>query len=758
MGGEARALYEALRALEHRAKVAQGTGYSRREIERVLKAEPYKVVFDSRRISTWLPQNPDKAQVPRTVDAVWPLVQLWSYWAGDRTPSRRFWSDLVEAAQSNRSPESAASQPPGWPMTKVIDPFTLGVHRAIDVVSPAAEAELPVLPTYVKRAHDEQLHQILKRAVGGQSAIAMLVGGSSTGKTRACWEVIHAFPAGWRLWHPIDLTNPEVFLKELTLVAPRTVIWINESQHYLFTPTSALGERVSVALRELLRDHERAPVLVLGTIWPEYFNTLTTSPAPGAVDPHPHARALLTGMDIPVPTTFTGIDMDTLKAKDHNDARLFHAIRFAEDGHITQYLAGTPALLERYRTAPAIAQALIHAAMDARRLGHSFALTGNFLAHAAPSYLTDQQWSEAGDDWLEQGLAYTAKPCRGARGPLTRIRPRPGAPVPPQPLYRLADYLDQHARGARTFLCPPDGFWAAARYGATTDDLIALARAAQKRWRNRYAAQLYRQAANAHRTDALLALALIHEESGDYTGAEHLYSDVANSGNAAGFWGLAQLSMKMGDHAKAESRIRQAAEVGHGEALLTLARMQEEAGNTFEAERLYRQAADTGNNVALRALARIRKQAGDHVEAERLTQRAARGVQTFRRRSLADIQQRLGGKVEAERRFREYVTAGDSHALSILAEMREDAGDHIEAENLAYQAAEDGSTEALIALIGIRYNAGNQKDAERLAWQAANAGDAEGLKEIARIRGEDPYWRQMLQFGLEADGCVSDPW
>ena len=90
-----------------------------------------------------------------------------------------------------------------------------------------------------------------------------------------------------------------------------------------------------------------------------------------------------------------------------------------------QFLAGAPELLARYRNAPPAARALIEAAMDARRLGMGAGLPQAFLEAAAPGYLTDDQWDALGEDWLEQALAYTAVPCKGARGPLTRIRPRP---------------------------------------------------------------------------------------------------------------------------------------------------------------------------------------------------------------------------------------------------------------------------------------------------------------------------------------------
>jgi hypothetical protein len=96
----------------------------------------------------------------------------------------------------------------------------------------------------------------------------------------------------------------------------------------------------------------------------------------------------------------------------------------ARDRELIQFLAGAPELLVRYRNAPPAARALIHAAMDARRLGTGIGLPQAFLDASAPGYLT-AEWDGLREDWLEKALAYTADPCKGAHGPLTRIRPRP---------------------------------------------------------------------------------------------------------------------------------------------------------------------------------------------------------------------------------------------------------------------------------------------------------------------------------------------
>ena len=380
--------------------------------------------------------------VPVTAVAGLPAADHWCQQLGVAGPDTlpvlsRQASSLVGQRRPARN--SAA----GWPLGEVTDPFALEVHRPVQPDDP--HEDLPVLPAYVPREHDAELARVVQAAAEGSSEIAVLVGGSSTGKTRACWEALQLLrdrPEPWRLWHPIDPSRPDAALRELPSIGPRTVVWLNEAQFYLDVPDGGLGERVAAGLRELLRDPARAPVLVLATLWPQFWYGLTGRPEGGA-DPHAQARELLDGHDITVPAAFTTARQQQLSQA--GDARLAQAAAGAQDGQVIQFLAGAPELLARYRNAPPAAAALIHAAMDARRMGSGIGLPQAFLAAAAPGYLTDTEWDALGEDWLEQALAYTAQPCKGVRGPLTRIRPRPARSRPPGP--HSGDSDDQLAGG-----------------------------------------------------------------------------------------------------------------------------------------------------------------------------------------------------------------------------------------------------------------------------------------------------------------------
>ena len=175
------------------------------------------------------------------------------------------------------------------------------------------------------------------------------------------------------------------------------------------------------AVSAILRRSGRvsSAVLVLATLWPNHWATLTTRTDP---DRHAQARELLDGHDIRVPDAFSETELKALAEHSAEDPRLREAVRYAADGQVTQYLAGVPVLMHRYTHAPPITKALIHAAMDARRLGAGPHLPLALLADAAPGYLTDTEWEQTGEDWLERALEYVTTPCNGIPGILVPIK------------------------------------------------------------------------------------------------------------------------------------------------------------------------------------------------------------------------------------------------------------------------------------------------------------------------------------------------
>ncbi|MFE1876791.1 tetratricopeptide repeat protein [Streptomyces sp. NPDC059496] len=650
----------------------------------------------------------------------------------------------------------------------------------------------------MRRAHDLALAEAVEAVAAGDSRMLILVGSSSTGKTRACWEAVQPLAAqGWWLWHPYDPTRAEAALADLKQVAPRTVVWFNEAQHYFGHPQA--GERIAAALHSLLTCPDRRPVLVLGTLWREYADSYAAQPQPDGLDPHSRVRELLAGRTVPVPDAF---DQDALNKAEGlargGDRLLADALTRADgNGRVAQDLAGAPELLRRYEHGTPPARALLEVAMDARRLGAGLHLPQAFLMDAATDYLTDHDYDELTDDWAQTAFVNLARPGHGKQAPLRRTNPRPlrhppGAPVKataPAPgvgmAFRLADYLEQHGRITRQRLCPPASFWHAAHTHLAADDLNNLSLAAEQRYRLRWAHDLSQRAADEGDADAWIHLADLRMRAKDLEGAEALARQAADAGNPDALTQLARIREAAGDLKGAEAFAQQAAAEGRTNALTHLAGMRERDGDLEGAEAFAQQAVAAGDTYALTHLARIRERAEDLEGAEAFAQQAADAGHADALTLLADLRMRAEDLEGAEAFARKAAGAGRAYVLTHHARKRGEAGDLDAAETLARQAADaghlirlvqlrravavgdleggeafarqaaaEGYTDALTHLAQMREAAGDLKGAEDFAQLAATAGDTDALTHLARIReraedleGAEDFARQAAASG-----------
>ncbi|MGW2027389.1 hypothetical protein [Streptomyces decoyicus] len=422
----------------------------------------------------------------------------------------------------------------------------LGVHLAIHgTATPDADSAF-VLPKYLERDHDRKLRDHLVRSARSEQATIVLVrGGSCTGKTRTAFEAVRASLSDWQLVFPKNAKRLLALL-DADALAPRTVLWLNEAQNFL---TRTDGEEAAAALHSRLE--QPGPVVILGTLWPEYHRDLTATPQPGqhTKDTHPSARALLDqAVLIDVPASFT-----TEVLKDQRvgrDPSLAAATRTSTDGRITQTLAAGPQLVDHYEhpTKPhgPYGQAIVTAAMDARRLGHTSPLPAALLQAAAPAYLTEQQRSAADPDtWFNGALDYAREKVRGVAAALELVA-NPEDMGALSDVYHLSDYLDHHARTARRGVVPPESFWTAVRdHAANMADLNAVALAARGWKRYRIAASLYWRAVDAGDTEAMRHLVWLRERVGDWEGAERLARQAEGAGDT---WVLRKLWYERGEY------------------------------------------------------------------------------------------------------------------------------------------------------------------------------------------------------------------
>ena len=274
-----------------------------------------------------------------------------------------------------------AFEVPDTPISS-LDAYDLGVHPA--VLPEEHDADRPGLTPYLRRSHDTKLdNDIMQAAAGGRSIFAVLVGQSTTGKTRALFEALNREPAvrDWPLFRPADDGELAALLTQQR-IGPRTALWLNETQQYLF-PES--GPEAARLLARLLTGTKG--IIVVGAMWVEYWNDLTRKGAAG--DPYAAARELLEGSAhrIDVADHLEEAEVQGLAALGVSDRRLAAAVAAAgTGGQVIQNLTGGPELFARYVDGglfSPIEHALITAALDARRLGHESPLPADLLTAGA---------------------------------------------------------------------------------------------------------------------------------------------------------------------------------------------------------------------------------------------------------------------------------------------------------------------------------------------------------------------------------------
>ncbi|MEV7095480.1 hypothetical protein AB0M80_21810 [Amycolatopsis sp. NPDC051045] len=424
-----------------------------------------------------------------------------------------------------------------------------GVHAAIQTAQPSehtqSEPSQDELPLYVPRDFDADLRTKLTRA-GQQGGFVLLVGDSSVGKTRALFEAVQAVVPDWWLLHPRDA---EV-LREFALhPAGRTVVWLDELQDYLdFAGGVPAGQ-----VRELIA----AGVVLVATCWPGEHSKRVALPEDGQPDPCANDRRLLGLADVlHVPPVFSA--HERRRAEDLADTD--HRIRVAldtPDAGFTQVMAAGPELIRHWNQAPPYAQAVITAALDARRVGAHAPLTRNYLADAAPGYLNERDVATAPPYWLDNALDYATRLLHGATAALAPVPASMGTVAG----YRVADYLHQHALLARRCEPLPDTAWGALLRHHHPDDTNRLADNAQRRGRGR-----------DH--DAIA-----------------LYQELADRDDDFPAFRLADLLFEQGE----VEQLRARADNGDGHAAVRLAELLVERGQVDELEREV--AAGTTNAV-----------------------------------------------------------------------------------------------------------------------------------------------------------------
>ncbi|MFC4588498.1 S1 family peptidase [Sphaerisporangium corydalis] len=657
-----------------------------------------------------------------------PLDVVASYWPPlrdllERSPYAPAAHEPVPPAPARWDPDIAAPR-----RLADADPIGLGVHRAISV-----EPEIGTdpegggagdLPVFVVRDHDRRLRRSLERARSA-SRMIVLVGGSSTGKTRSAYEGVRDQLGAWDLIHPF--TSDELIA---TLRSrqdhPRTILWLNEGQIYF---DGARGEAAAESVRRALT--RPGPVVVVTTMWPDYWFAFTRPPAPGAPDPHRQIRELLDlAVRVDVPERFGEQDLAAAARLAGEDARIASALESSAHGHgLTQILAGGLDLIHRWENASnPYGRALITAAIKLRHLGHQDAISPALLRDAGTLELTGPQLAGAPGTWFEDAVAYASQPVKGAIAPLTATAPAVGQTRG----YELADYLFYYGRASHRTGPPADALWdVLARHTSQPDDLNRLGAAAANRARYRHAALLWRAAL------------------------------VRGSGET--FWSLRRLLLRAGRTGEAEE-VLSLAPVVDRTTLPTLIGLLQRAGRPDRARDLLREAADAGDTGAARRLAVLLVQSGRRQEGERELRRAAATGDRDAARLMASLLERTpppeqtpseqtpsgetpsdrtppggapsSGRANPGRAARHGHTraAASAHEMAVFLFR---TGREEDAERLLRESAASGDHDAAHLLASLLLRADRRADAETLLRETAGRGDPAAAHRLKAMTPQD---------------------
>jgi hypothetical protein len=371
------------------------------------------------------------------------------------------------------------------------------------------------LPAYIRRPHDERLRVILAPPVAG-SRLVVVRGEPGAGTTRAAWEAVADVLAEWPLEYP--RTAAALAARLEAGIPAGTVLWLGELGRY------ADADDGAAALNRLGDLLDEDGYLVVTTIWPWQWDTYSAAVGAGrgAGDPAWLAGRMLARLDelsfnppssispdygggfLDVPARFTAAEL--AEAAGSGDPALAAAAAAAgPDGQVTQYLAGIPGLLHRYAGpgGDPRGRAILTAAMDATRLGHTGPLPASLLEQAS---------------LLGQAAAGSLPGTPAAAGRESGLA---AVPAGEGAGYRLAGALDQYGRRARQDQAGTAALWhaliahaAGAGTGAGTGllDTTRLGQAARDRGLYRYAAALWTAAASRGSADAAARLvSLLHE-------------------------------------------------------------------------------------------------------------------------------------------------------------------------------------------------------------------------------------------------------
>ncbi|MGW8876663.1 tetratricopeptide repeat protein [Streptomyces mirabilis] len=630
------------------------------------------------------------------------LVAAWAPLVKARTEALA--ARATRAAERDAQAEEALSRLPTLKgrvplVADVTDRALLDIHEAIplpgDILIDIDQDLSSELPTYVPRDIDADLRTALE-ARSKTGGFVLLVGPAASGKTRCAYEAIRSALPHWRLFMPGDAATVTELVSSGTDLK-HSVLWLNETQDFLTGPDRLKASTV----RRLLADTAR-PVILIGTIWPTTYDQLRT-PATSSdgesgevEDLNRDAREVLKLARRFLLGTWSDQEWERAEELASIDPRIGQATRHRGQMGLAQMLSAAPELIHRWEQADnPLSQAVITAAVVARRCGHPAAVTAAIIEGLAEEFLTDAERVAADGPWMTEALKWACSPVHNGGGiaPLQAV----GAVLGQIDGYRISDILVDHEASTApvTDRQITPRVWERLTDLATPEACDSIGNAAYFAGMPAHARAAWERAAGTGDADPMSSLGLLLREMGDLDGAGPWLQRAAEAGNTAAMNNLGSLLTEQGDSDAARTWFARAVDAGVTTAMWNLGVLLSDEGDVEGARAWWQRAADGGHPLAMYNLGVYQhKEQGDLDGAITWWQLAAEAGHALAMSNLGSLLAMRGDTEGARTWFIRAVEAGVVGAMYNLGVLLRDQGDLDGAITWWQLASEAGDSEA----------------------------------------------------------------
>ena len=626
----------------------------------------------------------------------------------------------------------------------------LGIHRSIPL-GPGHLPELSAeLPTYTERDLDDDLDSWLS-SKQQSSGFALIVGSAASGKTRTAYESILRSLPDWHLLVPQSASELSDLL-ETGIRLQRTVIWLNELQHFLGSD----GFSVSF-IRRLITDPGQS-VIIIGTIWTSWYEQLTSFESNGDIDTRTDAYEILTLLAdrFDLASSFSKSEWQRLSDKVAIDPRLQEVFENKDSGNPPELLAAAPELMHRWRNSGnPYGGAALSAAIAIRCCGLSGPLDIRLITAVGSTLLTPQQRAAIRADWIDGALDWACEPVRGDIAPLARVGKAPGVVDG----ITVSDILVQYAEAdySRPGTEIPDAIWDLCIDNSTDRQIAMVGIKASHRGKLDHAERALSQSTdNDSNSNVLNHLGIVAHKKGEHQRAEQLWIKASAAGSCCASISLAEVFVGRGESDRAEKIIIDENLHAHNGAAILLGKIAESRGDSESSNFWWSKAVENGDTTAMRELGQRAMANGNFEEAESLWTMGADKGSGCCLDGLGSLAMQRGRLEDAESFFTRAVELGCSHAPVSLGELlvNRDAKGAAEARRLWLGSAANGSAYAMYDLAEL---AQRQGDPSAREWfqKAADKGLGCAMDNLGKIADENGDFEAALEWWERsaAAGC-----